>query len=388
MRNGPSAPKRLEHKLQVTCVEFSPDGSRLATGSADATARIWDPVTARQVGPALRHDSGVLGIAFHPDGRRIATCSDDNTARLWDIATGEPLTAQLKHGGNVPCVAIGPRGRFILTASNDGTAQLWDVGPPRDAPSIEKRPLAKGSPPAATHVWWSSDRSHCVVAEGSQSARIRDAGGKDEGRLLHHGGPVTFAAFSPDGTRVVTTSEDCTCRLWDVATGELLVPPLKHLGSVYSAAFSPDSRSYVITASADGTGRVWDAGSGEPVTAALPFSGKLLGVAFPEEDRVQVISIHGEEEWIASWPLVSTDLPAGALLAEAEVLSHCRIDSDRGLMPLDIQTLRRRGAKRARLVRRGSSEMLAQPPPARARRYGHRQPNSPETVSPIGTHSR
>ena len=160
------------------------------------------------------------------------------------------------------------------------------------------------------------------------------------GALLRHASLVTFAAFSPDGTRLVTTSEDCTARLWDALTGDLLAPPLKQSGSVRFAAFSPDSRSYVITASTDGSARVWDAGSGEPVTPALRFSGTPSGVTFPTEEQVRVRSKSGDEEWTTIWPLVSNASPALFLLSEAEILSHSRIDPDRGLMPLDTKTLR------------------------------------------------
>ena len=106
------------------------------------------------------------------------------------------------------------------------------------------------------------------------------------------------------------------------------------------AAFSPDSRSYVITASTDGSARVWDAGSGEPVTPALRFSGTPSGVTFPTEEQVRVRSKSGDEEWTTIWPLVSNASPALFLLSEAEILSHSRIDPDRGLMPLDTKTLR------------------------------------------------
>ena len=75
----------------------------------------------------------------------------------------------------------------------------------------------------------------------------------------------------------MTTSEDCTARLWDIATGTMLTPPLKQLGSVRLRAFSPDSRSYVITASTDNTARVWDATTGEPVTPGLKFTGSPIG---------------------------------------------------------------------------------------------------------------
>jgi WD40 repeat protein len=67
---------------------------------------------------------------------------------------------------------------------------------------------------------------------------------------------VLSAAFSPDGTRVVTASEDNTARVWDAATGKLLTL-LQHQGGVLSAAFSPDG-TRVVTASADNSARAWE----------------------------------------------------------------------------------------------------------------------------------
>jgi WD40 repeat protein len=58
------------------------------------------------------------------------------------------------------------------------------------------------------------------------------------------------AAFSPDGARVVTASNDQTARVWDAATGEPLTGPLEHQGTVWTAAFSPNGMR-VVTASGD-----------------------------------------------------------------------------------------------------------------------------------------
>ena len=77
------------------------------------------------------------------------------------------------------------------------------------------------------------------------------------------------AAFSPDGKRIVTASEDKTARLWDAETGKPIGEPLKgHEGAVSSAAFSPDGKR-IVTASADKTARLWDAETGKPIGEPL-----------------------------------------------------------------------------------------------------------------------
>jgi WD40 repeat protein len=77
--------------------------------------------------------------------------------------------------------------------------------------------------------------------------------------LSGHGAIITSAAFSSDGTRVVTASEDGTARVWDVGSGNELAS-LPHDASVKSAAFNADC-SKVVTASADKMARVWDLAS-------------------------------------------------------------------------------------------------------------------------------
>ena len=69
---------------------------------------------------------------------------------------------------------------------------------------------------------------------------------------------VTSAAFSPDGTRIVTASRDKTARVWDAATAKEIAVLRGHEYRVWSAAFSPDG-TRIVTASGDNTARVWDA---------------------------------------------------------------------------------------------------------------------------------
>jgi TIR domain/WD domain, G-beta repeat len=73
-----------------------------------------------------------------------------------------------------------------------------------------------------------------------------------------HDGPVYSAAFSPDGTRIVTASGDNTARIWDAASRKEIAVLRGHNVRVKSAAFSPDG-TRIVTASGDNTARIWDA---------------------------------------------------------------------------------------------------------------------------------
>jgi WD40 repeat protein/serine/threonine protein kinase len=108
---------------------------------------------------------------------------------------------------------------------------------------------------------------------------------------------VGDAQFSPDGRRVVTASRDGTARVWDVATGAPLTPPMEHSSLVWKASFSSDGR-YVLTQSG-GTGggneeaQVWDAATGRPVSPPLPHTGWLKQAIFsPDGRRVATATLH------------------------------------------------------------------------------------------------
>jgi hypothetical protein len=74
-------------------VAFSPDGTRIASGSWDKTVRLWDAATGKEIRSLSGHSAHVNSVAFSPDGTRIASGSLDNTVRLWDAGTGKEVAS-------------------------------------------------------------------------------------------------------------------------------------------------------------------------------------------------------------------------------------------------------------------------------------------------------
>src|SRR5262245_60299105 len=112
---------------------------------------------------------------------------------------------------------------------------------------------------------FSPDGSRIVTASTDNTARIWNAATGEEIAVLQgHEHSVMHAAFSPDGSRIVTASIDQTARIWDTATAKEIVVLRGHTQAVNSATFSPDG-SRVVTASGDNTARIWNAATGDEV---------------------------------------------------------------------------------------------------------------------------
>src|SRR5947207_5162168 len=81
------------HTDRVRSASFSPDGSRIVTGSDDKTAKVWGANLGAEILTLKENSSAVTSASVTPDGRRVATGSKDRTAKVWDAKSGaEVLT--------------------------------------------------------------------------------------------------------------------------------------------------------------------------------------------------------------------------------------------------------------------------------------------------------
>ncbi|MGE5194834.1 MAG: protein kinase domain-containing protein [Deltaproteobacteria bacterium] len=240
----------------VASAGFSPDGSRIVTGSWDNSARVWDASTARDVLKLVGHTRHVNSAVYSPDGAGILTASDDATAILWNAANGAKVRIFEGHGDRVRSAVFSPDGKQVLTASDDKTARLWSADGGNELRQF------RGHEWAVLSAVFSPDGTKVLTGSEDNSARVWETA---TGRLIltlqGHTAPVASVTFLPDtknpaGTRILTGSQDTTAKLWDALTGKEILTLKRHSQEVTCVNASTSGR-YVITSSRDGTAVVW-----------------------------------------------------------------------------------------------------------------------------------
>ena len=229
------------HTAPVTAVAFSPDGTTLASASADSTIKIWNKKTGQLLRTLTGHVHGVCCIAYSPDGGLLASGGDDAYVRLWDATSGTLRVRLSENTSKVRCLTFSPNGERLAAGRQDSSIELWNV---------KSRTLAatfKGHKKAVLTVAFTPTGNLLVSGSADQAVKLWSLARVCEitpEPLQHRGqhGAIRSLAFSPTGVELAMTTNDFVA-IWEFSQLERrFALKRRRKGVIWSARYSPQGR--------------------------------------------------------------------------------------------------------------------------------------------------
>jgi WD40 repeat protein len=281
--------------------------------SAGAALAQAEPVLMLDTGG---HTSLIAAVIFSADGNQLISTGHDKVIRVWDWQSGR--TVRSIRGQ----VSPGDEGRiFTMALSADGgrlavAGQLTAPGGGRQQIRIynfttgELVRVLTGHTRNITALAISPDGTRLVSASQDRSAILWDLErGGQVSRFEGHKEEVTAVSFTADGARVITASLDRTLRLWSVPDGRQIIEMTGHADKVSAVAVSPSS-NIVASGSYDGEIRLWDQRTGRPLRTLGNQRGAQVGILRFSPDGRWLLSTCGGGISCAGQPQYIWDVAA------------------------------------------------------------------------------
>lgn len=275
----------------VTTLEWSSDGKLLATGSYDGVARVWSR-TGALVHTLSRHRGPIFSLKWNRSGNYLLSGSYDQTTIVWDVSGGEGQVVQQFKDHNAPALDVDWKDDdTFASCSTDKKVLICRVG--------EEQPLRvyTGHMDEVNAVKWDPSGKLLASCSDDFTAKVWNVASEQTAPMYDfkdHKAEIYTLKWSPTGPgsmnpqkqkMLATASFDGSVRLWNVQDGTCIRVFSRHRDSVYSVAFSP-SGDYLASGSLAGQLYIWNVLEGVHVKS---FKGKgdIFEVAWNvEETRV------------------------------------------------------------------------------------------------------
>lgn len=315
--NGNLQGTLLGHESAVTAIALTADRTRLISGAADNTVRVWNLAAADfpEIAQLKGHQSAPVAVAISDDGAIAYSCAGgenqihqwtvadgkelkqlsghggavavlkihgdtlasgaaDGTVRTWKVATGDPV-ATLSHGAPVADLSFAPEGATLASGGADKVVKLWSTATGATSKTLE------GLEGGVTSVAFSSDGSRIVAGDGAQT-RTWQANGTPLDRIRVGNVVPRSVAFAADSRSLVTPIPDGAVKVLQATVLQTLEGPAE---SVSALAFTADGKS-LLTGGADKSVRIWTLASGQPSAVLTGPTDRITGVAASSDGRL------------------------------------------------------------------------------------------------------
>lgn len=232
------------HKGNCRSGAFSADGQLCATGSVDASIKILDvermlaksnPEGGRGGGhdqaghPVIRtlydHLEEVTCLEFHPKESLLASGSNDFTIKLFDFskASAKKAFKTITDAAPITCMSFHPTGDYLVSGTSTPVIRLYDVATTQCFVSSVAHHQHTAE---VTALKWSNDGKHFVSGSVDGSIKIWDGvSNRCIGTFIqaHDGAPICSVAFSRNGKYVLSSGKDSLVKLWELSTSRCLI---------------------------------------------------------------------------------------------------------------------------------------------------------------------
>jgi WD40 repeat protein len=252
-------------------------GNRAVTFSSDGWGALWDLAAQKQLASLHTEDgASVRQVSAAADGREFVVADASGFAFVFDSLSGTLKRKVGKAGTPLVAAEISPQGDKVLTADSNGLITVWSLADGRALQSINDAVDAHNvndvhfSPDGSTILAACADGKARTwnTQSGQPQWTVAEEGVPEEPRLYltarydrAHGSVVLAGMqrvrYSPDGSFFAGTNESAHILVWNAKTGKQLLRFEGHTGRVTSLAFSLDG-TRLGSSSEDGTARIWD----------------------------------------------------------------------------------------------------------------------------------
>jgi serine/threonine protein kinase/WD40 repeat protein len=310
---------------------FSPEGRWLVLGTRQGDLYAWDTASPdkKRVDLKAAHGQLIQGLAFHPDGHSLFSSARDKTIKCWDIPSGWKLAGSIPVDHGYTTLAFSAD-RELLACGSGAAGHLFP------AAGLLNRPGQRLSAPRGIQgrvlVARFSPDGRFLAASNGQLANVFDPRDRVLVSVLKdpdlndwaHENEITNLAFSSDGSLIVSSSWDRTVKLWEAATGRLLVKTTQVAADreIVFATFSPRDRQIAVTNASKVA--IFEVGGLHEQTIMAQHADPIRAFAFsPDGKALACVSDRGLGDDQHRGELTLWDLEGGAQKLSHAIKGRC-----------------------------------------------------------------